>query len=385
MFFRNLYLFRFPSELISSAEDLDTHLQSLPLCGPGPVELSTCGWVSPLGRDGSALTLVSGNRFVLMTFGESERILPSQVVNDELAERVSAIAEREGRRCGGKERKRIKEEIVTEFLPRAFIRTRHCNAYLDLKAGWLVVDTASRKVAEAVVSSLREALGRFPAVPLAPEESPRMVLTDWLSRAQPPTPLQLGDEAELRDPAEAGAMVRCSRQDLESDEVREHLACGKQVFRLGIEFDERLSLVLGEDLTVRKLRFLDIVLDELDEDSIESREDQLSASFTLMTLELQRLLDHMAQWFGISDSPSLVLDGGDAPKHMREAARGVERSDDELYESAVNYVRESRRASIAGVQRHLSIGYNRAALLVERMEAAGLVSVPDASGHRTVL
>ena len=68
--------------------------------------------------------------------------------------------------------------------------------------------------------------------------------------------LVLGDECELRDPAEAGAVVRCRRQDLESDEVREHLKSGKQVFQLGLEYDERVSFVLGEDLTVRKLRFV---------------------------------------------------------------------------------------------------------------------------------
>ena len=104
------------------------------------------------------------------------------------------------------------------------------------------------------MTQVREALGRFPATPMAPEESPRVLMTDWLMGGKLPDGLALGDECELRDPAEAGAVVRCRRQDLESDEVREHLKSGKQVFQLGLVFDDRMSFVLGEDFVVRKLQ-----------------------------------------------------------------------------------------------------------------------------------
>jgi S-DNA-T family DNA segregation ATPase FtsK/SpoIIIE len=56
-----------------------------------------------------------------------------------------------------------------------------------------------------------------------------------------------------------------------------------------------------------------------------------------------------------------------------------------LYDQAVRIVTESRRASISGVQRRLKIGYNRAARLIEEMEAAGIVSAPERNGDRTVL
>ncbi len=58
---------------------------------------------------------------------------------------------------------------------------------------------------------------------------------------------------------------------------------------------------------------------------------------------------------------------------------------DELYDQAVRIVTETRRASISGVQRRLKIGYNRAARLIEEMEAAGIVSAPERNGDRTVL
>ncbi|GAB4168133.1 MAG: DNA translocase FtsK [Wenzhouxiangellaceae bacterium] len=68
---------------------------------------------------------------------------------------------------------------------------------------------------------------------------------------------------------------------------------------------------------------------------------------------------------------------------LPEAASGDER--DELYDRAVAYVLESRRASISSVQRQLRIGYNRAARLIEEMEAQGIVSPPEHNGQREVL
>ena len=64
---------------------------------------------------------------------------------------------------------------------------------------------------------------------------------------------------------------------------------------------------------------------------------------------------------------------------------GSAEQDDALYDEAVAFVLESRRASISAVQRKLRIGYNRAARLVESMEAAGVVSSMNTNGSREVL
>ena len=298
MLFRNLTLFRFPESTAKSLKKLEKDLDSQRLRECGPLELETRGFVSPFGRSREELMHQIG-AYTLVAIGSEQRLLPSSVVNEELARKIAKIAEKEGRRPGGKERKRLKEEVISELLPRAFIRPSRLAAYLDAEDGWFVVDSASRKAAEDAVGQVRDAIGRFPATPMAPEESPRNLMTNWLTGGKLPAGLVLGDEVELRDPAEAGAVVRCRRQDLESDEVREHLKSGKQVFQLGLEYDDRMSFVLGEDLVVRKLRFLDVVLDQLDKDNLESLEAELDANFALMTLELKNLFARMEEWFGL--------------------------------------------------------------------------------------
>ncbi len=64
---------------------------------------------------------------------------------------------------------------------------------------------------------------------------------------------------------------------------------------------------------------------------------------------------------------------------------GGEDEQDPLYDEAVAVVVKTRKASISSVQRHLRIGYNRAARLVEQMEADGIVSAAEGNGNRTVL
>jgi len=99
------------------------------------------------------------------------------------------------------------------------------------------------------------------------------------------------------------------------------------------------------------------------------------------------------------------LQGGVAPAYVEEVLTGPQGSipgmpdetgegggdadangeQDPLYDEAVRIVTESRRASVSGVQRRLKIGYNRAARLVESMEAAGLVGPLQSNGSREVL
>jgi S-DNA-T family DNA segregation ATPase FtsK/SpoIIIE len=58
---------------------------------------------------------------------------------------------------------------------------------------------------------------------------------------------------------------------------------------------------------------------------------------------------------------------------------------DALYDQAVAFVIQSRKASISSVQRRFKIGYNRAARMIEDMESAGIISAPEHNGTRTVL
>ncbi|WP_407353247.1 recombination-associated protein RdgC [Luteimonas sp. R10] len=286
MFFKNLTLFRFSAGIDLS--ELDAGLAETQLKPVGPLELSSRGFISPFGRDAEALSHRIADA-VWLTVGGEDRLLPSAVVNDMLAKKLAELEEREGRKPGGRMRKRMKEELVHELLPRAFVRPSRTDALLDLEHGVCAVDSSSRKNAEAVVSEIRRALGSFPALPLNAEVAPRSVLTGWIAGEPLPDGLSLGEECELKDAADHGAVVKCQRQDLQSDEIARHLESGKQVTRLALTLDDHVSFVLGEDLVIRKLKFLDGAVDQLESTEREDLRAELDARFALMSAEFRRL------------------------------------------------------------------------------------------------
>lgn len=299
MFFRNLTLFRFPASSIENPEDLDALLAEHTLKPVGPLELASRGFVSPLGQGEEALTHQVGDA-VLLTLATEQRLLPGSVLNAALSQKLEHIRQSEGRNPGGRERKRIKDEVIAELLPRAFARPSRCSGYLDLGLGWCVIDTSSRKHAETFVTSIREAMGSFPAVPASTETSPRALMTSWIDGEPLPPGFVLGDECELRDPVDSGAVLKCKNQELQAEEIREHLKCGKQGFRVALVFEERISFVLGEDLVIRKLKFLDAATAPLEDTQRDTQRDEVDAVFALMTGELRVLLQRLDAVLGFA-------------------------------------------------------------------------------------
>ncbi len=100
--------------------------------------------------------------------------------------------------------------------------------------------------------------------------------------------------------------------------------------------------------------------------------------------EVHRLV---ADWKlrGEPDYRPEVLTGGDDEPFVQIESSGDTEQEDELYDEAVAFVLESRRASTSSVQRKLRVGYNRAARLIDAMEAAGVISAMNSNGSREIL
>ncbi|SIQ32275.1 recombination-associated protein RdgC [Solilutibacter tolerans] len=289
MFFRNLTLFRFPASI--NFDDLETQLADAALKPVGPMELSSRGFISPFGRAGGedAALMHRIDDAIWLTVGGEDKLLPSSVVNDLLQKKVDEFEAKNARRPGGKMRRQMKDDLVAELLPRAFVRPTRTDALIDLKHGVIVIDTSSRKVAEAVVSQVREALGSFPALPINAEVAPRAVMTGWIAGDELPEGLSLGDECELRDPADSGAVVKVQRMELAGEEIDTHLEAGKQVARLALTLDDHAGFVLGEDLVLRKFKLLDGAVEQLESSERDDIRAEMDARFALMAGEFKRL------------------------------------------------------------------------------------------------
>ncbi len=100
--------------------------------------------------------------------------------------------------------------------------------------------------------------------------------------------------------------------------------------------------------------------------------------------EVHRVVEDWKQRAGPNYREDVLTGGDDEPFVAIESGDESDESD-ALYDEAVEFVLSSRRASISSVQRKLRIGYNRAARLIETMEAAGIVSEMGTNGSREVL
>ena len=295
MFFRNVMFFCYPPELNLSL--VDQQLEKAQLQDVGPLEMRSRGFISPFGRESNAALCHRQGEYIWLTLGVEEKVLPTSIVNDLLHRQCVALEHSQGRRPSGRERLKIKDELLHDLLPRALVKHTRTDVMIDTRMGYVAIDTSSNKVAEEVISEIRAILGSFPAMPITAQAMPRAVLTRWIAGEVLPELVELGFECELKDPVDHGAVVRCQQQQLRTDEIDTHLEAGKQVSKLALCLDTHVSFVLGDDLVIRKLKFLDAVLDQLDAVETHDVYAEMDTQFALMSAEVRRIFHFVTTHF----------------------------------------------------------------------------------------
>lgn len=298
MWFKNLHIYRLAEDFKVDSAELENKLAQYQSRDCGTLEIYSYGWDHPLGHNSSLFTHVVGD-CIMICAKRVDKVLPNGVVNDLVEEKAAEIEAAEGRPVQRRERVEIKERVIIELLPRAFVQSSRTFAFLDIKGGWLVVDASSAKKAEELVEKLREAMGSLPVRPLISAKAPAFVMTSWLQGGtEPMGAFIVLDECELRDTSGEGAVVRCRHQDLSSDEIKSHLDAGKQAVKLGLEWDERIEFLLAEDLSIKRLRFSDLVHEDATDVDADDEAAKFDADFALMSLELKRFIPALVEVFG---------------------------------------------------------------------------------------
>ena len=297
MWFKNLIFYRFSQPFSLSDEALTEKLQprAFQLCGA--MDNFSYGWSSPLGANRDGLTFTA-SQCTMICARREEKVLPSSVVKEFVDAKVEELEEQQMRKLRKKERDEIRDEVMLDLMPRAFTRSIYTFAYIDRQNGLLIVDSSSHKRAEDLTTLLRKCLGSLPIEMPMVNHTPTVAMTSWISEGNIPADLIAQDECELRSPDENGAVIRCKSQDLDSDEIQGHLAAEKQITKLAVTWDDRLSFVLSEDLTIKRIKFTDLVQDQIDDCNAESYEEKFDADFTVMCLEYSRLFQRLFEFFG---------------------------------------------------------------------------------------
>lgn len=293
MWFKNLQIYRLPAPWPITAEDLEAQLAKHQFQPCGSQDAQTRGWLPPYGKEG-LVRAVAGQ--FLICLGLENKLLPSSVVNQFAKDRAAEIEDKEGYRPGKKMMREIKEQVITELLPRAFTRRVATYIWIDPVDGWLAIDASSTSRADEILEHLIKAIDNLPLKLLKTQVSPVSAMADWLAGNEAPPGFSIDRDCELKAMVEEKSTVRYVRHPLDSEEVRNHLISGKLPTRLSLTFDDRISFALTEKLEIKKLAFLDIIKEQLE--GVEGAEEQFNADFALMTAELRRFLPEMAAALG---------------------------------------------------------------------------------------
>ncbi|WP_371194153.1 recombination-associated protein RdgC [Glaciecola sp. SC05] len=300
MWFKNLKLYRFTQPFTLDTEKLQLMMETMPFRHCGAQEISSMGFVSPIGRgskSGDQLYHAASNAF-WFTLKREDKILPASVINAELAEKVAQIEQETGTPVAKKAQKEIKEEILHRLLPRAFNKHAFINGYISLDQQIVVVDASADGSAEVFLATLRKCLGSLPVVPFAKSQQ-QEILTDWVLK-DAPEGIELLDEAEFKSPADDGGIVRCKQQNLDADEILAHIQAGKWVQKIAVAYQERLTCIIEEDLSIKRLKFTDLVTQQNEDISKEEMSARLDADFTLFVSEIDAFARDLDKIFSLS-------------------------------------------------------------------------------------
>lgn len=291
---KNLRIYRLdPAWALDAAQlsDLLEQHQFQPGTSQDPLSL---GWTEP--RAGHGL-VYQNNGQILLCMRSEKKLLPSSVINQVARAKAAEIAEEQGYKPGRKQMQEIKEQVITELLPRAFPLIRDTQVWIDPVNRWLCVDAAAASTGDEVMGLLAKTINPFPVLPLYTELSPGGAMTSWLLEDEAPASFTIDQDTELRSTTENRALVKYVRHSAEPEELGRHIQAGKQCTRLALTWDDKISFVLTDSLELKRIAILDVLKDR--KTSTVGDEDKIfNSGMTLMTLELGRLIADLINALG---------------------------------------------------------------------------------------
>lgn len=302
--FKNALVYRIDHWEQPPHTDIEAKLAGARFIECGASQPESHGFVEPRGNQQGALLESVGGQLILQLCSETKGV-PSGVVKDQLELRLKYIEAQTGRRPKGKMVKELKEEIVHSLLPRAFPKRGNTLIWIDLQAQRIVIGAASAKKADKVLTQLADLLGGgLRLTQLQTQLSPATAMATWLTEQEAPAGFSIDRECELKQPDSEKAAVRYARHTLDIVEVGEHIKQGKLPTQLAMTWGGRVSFVLTEALAIKKIKLLDVVLENSKGANDGKDDGGFDADVALTTGELRRLLPDLIEALG--GEPALV-------------------------------------------------------------------------------
>jgi recombination associated protein RdgC len=296
--FKNLMVYRIGADWQAQRAQIEQSLSKGIFIPCGATQPQSLGWVPPRGLEHGALVeSVDGKKgpHWLLKLQIEQRVLPTSVVQRRADELAAQVEQQTGRKPGKKAMKDLKEQATHELLPLAFTKTAAVRVWIAPALSLLMIDAASPKRAEEVVSLLVKALAGLSLHLVQTAESPAVCMSAWLQDGVPPEGFSIDRECELKSGDEMKSAVRYARHSLDIEEIRQHLVSGKLPTRLAMSWRDRVSFMLTDTLQIKKIAFLDLAFEGRD---APAKDEAFDADAALATGELGQLIPALIDGLG---------------------------------------------------------------------------------------
>lgn len=295
--FKNLSAYRLLPDFVAHAtvDYLREQVQKLRFQENENGPVSECGWAN--ANDAGELVYGMGKQ-CLLRYRVAKRVLPGGVVRDAVRRRAAQIQEKQGYKPGRKQMRDIKDMVTTELLPKAFVQTSDTLVWFDLHDGWLFIDAASAAKRDDVLGLISKTFTPFPAIPLHVGQAPASAMTGWLSANEAPEGFTLDQETELQASGESMASVRYLRETPEHEDVARQIGSGKQCIRLAMTWNDRVSFLLTQDLTIKKITPLDVISEDYERGKGENADAMYQSMFALFTGDVRGMMADVVRVLG---------------------------------------------------------------------------------------
>lgn len=291
--FKNIFIYRLSREVNWDTAEVNAALSKFVFTPCGSQDMAKAGWTSVLGDN---LTH-EYQSFLLMQHKREEKILPSQVLKEELQKKILKLEEEQDRKLKKTEKDSLKDEVLHSLLPRAFTRKSLAKILIDRSNHLVFVEASSAKKAEDQLALLRKSLGSLPVIPFTPREPLEITMTEWFKNGFP-AGFTAGEDATLKGLLDNGGAVRCNKVDLQSDEIMSHIEAGKVATTVAINWMDRASFRVNDDMSIKALTFCDDLYDQNDDIDREDVAQRFDADFVLFTGELSALFNALVEAIG---------------------------------------------------------------------------------------
>ncbi len=286
-------VYRLAPHWSASPAEIEDKLQQARFAECGATQARSAGWVEPREVANGPLIEVVDGQWLLMLMVE-QKVLPGAVIKRHVEALAAKIEQQTGRKPGKKQLRELKDQAQLDLLPMAFTKRAAIRVWIAPAERLLLIDAGSSTKADEVLTQLTKSLPGLSAQLINTALSPAAAMAEWLTSGEAPSGFSIDRDCELKAAEGEKPAVRYARHALDIDEIRGHIAAGKQPTRLALTWQGRVSFLLTEAMQIKKIAFLDGVF----EGRKAKEDDSFDADAAIATGELAPLLGDLIDALG---------------------------------------------------------------------------------------